>query len=307
MIRNPKAAAAKLTALLFVFFLSFRPGFAEEVKIEHQGLEVIGNLGMAPGKTLKADGVVLLLHDSLGHHRMDFIATLQEVLQERGINSLAITLSLGLNGRRGMFDCSIEQDHRNEDAREEIGTWIAWLREKGAGGITLAGHGRGGTQIAYYVANNPDKLVRKAVLIAPLAHTVGGAGSEYDERFRRPLQPVLAEAEKLTGEDQPNALLANVGFVMCPQARVTAGAFINYYGQNPNLYTPSLIPNIKLPVLIAVGDRDPLEAELSAAIQGIPTSTSHVSFAVIPGADSAFRDLAADALGDRIKAFAQQK
>ena len=94
---------------------------------------------------------------------------------------------------------------------------------------------------------------------------------------------------------------------MCPQARVTAGAFINYYGQNPNLYTPSLIPNIKMPVLIAVGDRDPVEAELSAAIQGIPTGTSHVSFAVIPGADNTFSDLTADTLGDRMKAFAQQK
>jgi len=297
--------AQRLVFLLCLLLL--RPAAAEEVKAEHQGLEVIGNLDIAPGKTLKADGVVLLLHDTLGHHRVELMAALQELLHERGINSLAITLSLGLNARRGMFDCGIEQDHRTEDAREELGTWINWLREKGAGSIVLAGHGRGGVQVALYITQNPDKLIRKAVLIAPLAHSVGSAGSEYDERFRRPLEPVLAEAEKLKADDQSSMLMSNVGFLLCPQARVTAGSFINYYGQNPNLYTPGLVPNIKLPTLIAVGDQDPLGAELSAAIQGIPTGTSHVTFAMVPGADHLFRDLAADSLANRIKAFVQQK
>ena len=101
---------------------------------------------MAPGKSLKTDGAVILLHDTLGHHRMELMAALQELLHARGVNSLAITLSLGLNARRGMFDCGIEQDHRSEDAREELQTWISWLKEKGAGSVILAGHGRGGSR-----------------------------------------------------------------------------------------------------------------------------------------------------------------
>jgi pimeloyl-ACP methyl ester carboxylesterase len=299
----------RLTQVFAVFLsvLLLQQAAAEEVKTEHQGLEVIGNLDLASGKSLKADGAVLLLHDSLGHHRMELMAALQELLHERGINSLAITLSLGLNARRGLYDCGIEQDHRSEDAREELQTWIDWLKEKGAANITLAGHGRGGAQVALYLTKAPDKAVKRAVLIAPLAQTLGSAAAEYEERFRKPLQPALAEAERHIAEDQTNSLMENVSFLHCPQARVTAGAFVDYYGQNPNLYTPSLIPGIKQPTLIVVGDQDGLGQELSAAIQGIPTDTSHITQAVIPNADSQFRDLAADHLADRMKPFIQQK
>jgi pimeloyl-ACP methyl ester carboxylesterase len=280
---------------------------AEEIKIEHQGLDVLANLDMGPGKSLKADGAVILLHDSLGHHRVELIAALQELLHARGVNSLAITLSLGLNARRGMYDCGLEQDHRNEDAREELQTWVNWLKEKGAGSVVLAGHGRGGAQVAYYLTREPDKAVKKAVLVAPLAQTFSSAGGEYEERFRRPLQPALAEAERHMAEDQANQLMENVAFLQCPQARVTAGAFIDYYGDNPNLYTPSLVPSIKVPTLIAVGDQDALGQELTAAISGIPTDTSNITQAVIPGADSQFRDIAADRLADRMKSFLAQK
>ena len=283
------------------------PVLAEEVKTEHQGLDVLANLDIAPGKALKTDGAVILLHDSLGHHRVELMAALQELLHARGVNSLAITLSLGLNARRGMYDCGLEQDHRNEDAREELQTWINWLKEKGAGSIVLAGHGRGGAQVAYYLTKDADKTVKKAILMAPLAQTFGSSGAEYQEHFHRPLQPALAEADRHMAEDQANQLMENVAFLQCPEARVTAGAFIDYYGDNPNLYTPSLIPGIKVPTLIAVGDRDELGQELRAAISGIPTGTANITQVVVPGADSQFRDLAADQLADRMKNFLQQK
>ena len=82
--------------------------------------------------------------------------------------------------------------------------------------------------------------MRKTVLIAPLAQTLGSAQSEYDERFHQPLKPVLDEANRMVAEDQVSGLMGNVGFLECPQARVTAGAFLDYYGQNPNsLYAKS--------------------------------------------------------------------
>jgi pimeloyl-ACP methyl ester carboxylesterase len=299
------------TAHWLIFLLCallMRPAAAEEVKAEHQGLEVIGNLDLAQGKSLKTDGVVILLHDTLGHHRTELIAALQELLHARGINSLAITLSMGLNARRGMYDCGLEQDHRNEDAREELQSWISWLKTQGAASVILAGHGRGGSQVGYYLSREPDKVVRKGILISPLAQTIGSAAAEYNERFRRPLQPVLGDAERMLAEDHANALMEGaVPFLLCQQARVTAGAFVDYYGQNPNLYTPSLVPNIKVPTMIVVGDLDPTGQELSEAIQGIPTNISHITQATIPGADHLFRDVAADNLADRMKAFILQK
>ena len=290
-----------LWALLFA-----APLRAEEVRIEHQGLDVLGNLDLAPGKSLKNDGVVLLLHGTLAHHRVEVMSALQELLHERGINSLAITLGLGMNERRGLFDCNIEQDHRNEDAAEEIKSWVTWLKEKGAASIALAGHDRGGNQIAIYAAKEPDKAVRRLVMIAPLADTASSIESEFSQRFRQPLQPILAEAEKLAAEEQFNTLMTDVPFLACDKSKVTAGAFVNYYGPNQNLYTPSLIPHIKLPAMVAVGDLDPLANELLPAIQGIPDAKL-IRLVTITGADHFFRDQAAEDLADKIKAFLAEK
>lgn len=296
----------RLGTFLVCALLLAAPLRAEEVQIENQGLDVIGNLELAPGKSLKADGVVLLVHGTLAHHRMEIMSALQELLVERGINSLAITLGLGLNARRGLFDCSLEQDHRNEDASVEIGNWVTWLKEQGAASITLAGHGRGGNQVAIFAAKEPDKAVRRLVLIAPLADSTASLEAEFEQRFGRPLAPILAEAEKLVAEEQFNALMVDVPFLNCDRARVTAGAFVNYYGPNQNLYTPSLLPHIKLPAMVAVGDLDPLASELLPAIQGMPGATG-INLVTIPGADNFFRDLAAEDLADRINEFLSRK
>jgi pimeloyl-ACP methyl ester carboxylesterase len=301
-----KPQRAWLFAAVIAAVFSVSPSLAEEVKTEHQGLDVTGNLEIVPGKSLKHDGVVLLVHGTLGHHRMEIMSALQELLRERGINSLAITLSLGLNERRGMFDCSIEQDHRNEDGAEEIRTWVYWLKTQGAANIVVAGHSRGGNQAAIYAAKYLDKAVRKLVLIAPLAQTEGSAAADYQMRFHKPLQPVLAEAEKRVAEDDSMTLLTGVGFLNCDDARVTAGAFVNYYGPNQNLYTPSLLPFVKVPALVVAGELDPLTAELAPAIEGIP-DTRLITFKTIRGADHYFRDLAAEDLANAIKEFVQQK
>ncbi len=282
------------------------PGRAEELKIDSQGLTVLGNLDLAPGKSLKSDGVLVLLHGTLAHNRMEIMSALQELLHERGINTLAITLSLGLNERRGLFDCNIEQDHRNEDSVVELTSWVDWLKSQGATNITLGGHARGGNQVAIYAAKQPDPAVKRLILIAPTADTPTSMAAEFKERFGKPLQPVLAEAEKLVAEDQSTTLMEGVPFLVCDNAKVTAGAFVNYYGDNQNLYTPSLLPHIKLPTLVVVGDLDPLSHELVPAIQGIPNDP-RIKLETIPGADHFFRDLAAEKLADKIKEFMKHK
>jgi pimeloyl-ACP methyl ester carboxylesterase len=279
---------------------------AEEVRIESQGLTILGNLELAKGKSLKSDGAVLLLHGTLAHNRMEVLSALQELLREKGVNSLAITLSLGLNERRGLFDCSLEQDHRNEDATVEIAGWIDWLKSQGASKITLAGHSRGGNQAAIYAAKEPDPAVKKLVLIAPSADTTARMAEQFNERFKQPLEPILAQAEKLVAEEQSTSLMTDIPFLYCENAKVTAGAFVNYYGPNQNLYTPSLLPHIKLPILVAVGDLDPLSSELVPAIQGIPNA-ANIKLETIQGADHFFRDLAAEDLADQMKAFIEQK
>jgi pimeloyl-ACP methyl ester carboxylesterase len=294
-----------LIILAFAFLsmaASATRGNAEEVSLEYLGLELSGYLETAPGKSLKSDGVVVLVHDTLGHGRMELMAALQDSLRDMGINSLAITLGLGMDKRHGMFDCSLEQDHRHEDAVEEISAWVQWLKDKGAASITLAGHGRGANQAGLYAINRLDKTVKRVVLMAPQMQTEEKAEADYHARFGRSLRQELAKAEELVAQEEGNQLVDVPGFLTCSKAQVTAGAFANYYGANAKFKTTNLLQSIKVPVLLAVGDADPSLSEIRAAEPEF-ANLKTVTFAVIPGADQEFRDLGADELAKKIKEF----
>ena len=237
---------------------------AEEVTLEYFGLELSANLELAQGRSLR-DGAVLLVHDTQGHGRMEFMASLQDGLRDLGINSLAITLGLGIDKRHGMFDCGLEQDHRHEDAIDEIDAWVHWLKDKGAPSITVAGQGRGANQAALYAINKLDKVVKRIVLISPLMQTAEKTEAEYRARFGRPLRPELAKAEELVAVEHGNQLVEVAGFLNCTHAQVTAGAFADYYGANEKFKTTNLLQSIKIPVLLAVGDADPNLGEIQAA------------------------------------------
>ncbi len=279
---------------------------AEQVSLDYLGLELSANLEMAAGKSLRGDGAVILVHDTLGHDRMELMAALQDGLRDIGINSLAITLGLGMDKRHGMFDCAMEQDHRHEDAVDEIAGWVQWLKDKGAGSITVAGHGRGANQVALYAINRLDKSVKRAVLISPLMQTEQKAEAEYRARFGRSLREELAKAEELVANEQGNQLVEVPGFLTCTKPQVTAGAFANYYGANAKFKTTNLLQSIKVPVLVAVGDADPGLNEIRAAEPEFSTIRT-VTLAIIPGADEDFRDLGADELARKIKEFIGHK
>jgi pimeloyl-ACP methyl ester carboxylesterase len=275
---------------------------AEEVSLDYLGLELSANLELAQGKSLKSEGAVLLVHDTMGHGRMELMAALQDSFRDLGMNSLAITLGLGLDKRHGMFDCGMEQDHRHEDAIDEIAAWVQWLKEKGAPSITLAGHGRGANQAALYAINKLDKSVKRVVLMAPLMQTAEKQEQDYRRRFGKPLRPELAKAEERVASEDGNQLIEVPGFLHCPHPQVTAGAFANYYSVNEKFRTTNLLQSIKVPVLLAVGDADPDLNEIQAAEpEFAPLKT--VILTVIPGADQDFRDAAADELAKKIKEF----
>jgi pimeloyl-ACP methyl ester carboxylesterase len=279
---------------------------AEQVSLDYLGLEISANLEMAAGRSLKSDGAVILVHDTLGHNRMELMAALQDSLRDLGVNSLAITLGLGMDKRHGMFDCAMEQDHRHEDALEEIASWVQWLKEKGAANITVAGHGRGANQVALYAINRIDKAVKRVVLLSPLMQNQERAEAEYRSRFGKSLREELAKAEELVANEQGNQLVTVPGFLTCAKPQVTAAAFANYYGANAKFKTTNLLQSIKVPVLMAVGEADPVLTDIKAAepeFAGIKTAT----LAVIPGADQDFTDLGADELAKRIKEFISHK
>ena len=278
---------------------------AEQVSLDYLGLELSANLEVAPGKSLKNE-VLLLVHDTLGHDRMELMAALQDALRDQGISSLAITLGLGMDKRHGMFDCAMEQDHRHEDAIDEIANWVQWLKEKGATSITVAGHGRGANQVALYAINRLDKTVKRAVLMSPLMQSEEKAEAEYRARFGQSLRQELAKAEELVASERGNLLVDVPGFLTCAKPQVTASAFADYYGANAKFKTTNLLQSIKVPVLVAVGDADPVLSEVKAAEPEF-SSLKTVTMAVIPGADQDFRDMGADDLARKIKEFIGHK
>ena len=280
---------------------------AEEVTTEHDVLTVLGNLEMAPEKSLTSDEVVLIVHGSLGHHRMEIVSAMQELMRERGVSSLAITLSLGVERRRGMLDCSAEQDHRHEDGVDEIHTWVKWLKAKGATNIVLAGHGRGANQAATYASQSRmDKAVHKLVLVAPSVQTFETADRQYFLRYKKILRDEYARAEQLASQGEAQSFMNGVGFLDCPDAKVSAGAFIDYYAANPKLFTPNLLPSVKIPTLVIGGASDLQEPELAGAMQKL-SGQGNIVFEEIQGADYYFRDAAADELVGRLAEFLNRK
>ena len=91
----------KISSLLLL--LSCQSLFAQEVTTSHHTLTLNAELKLAEGSTL-ADGVLLITHGTLAHNKMELIATLQDLLTDAGINTLAINLSLGIDNRHGMYD-----------------------------------------------------------------------------------------------------------------------------------------------------------------------------------------------------------
>ena len=53
--------------------------------------------------------------------RLESLLNFQSLLNEKGYNTLAINLSLGLDNRHEMYDCQVPHRHRYSDAADEIG------------------------------------------------------------------------------------------------------------------------------------------------------------------------------------------
>jgi pimeloyl-ACP methyl ester carboxylesterase len=250
--RSLSRCAGLLSAVLLVTAVR-----AEPVSYDYLGLGVVGNLEVAPGRSLKDDGAVLLVHDSLAHHNDMLMKRLQTSLAAKGVNSLAISLSLGLNQRKGPFDCGGEHDHRHGDAGDEIVAWAEWLQQKGASKVALAGLGRGATQVALGVVERPDLPVSQLALVTPPALSPAAISARYQREFGQPLSRVLEPARKLVDDGEGDTLINAPGFLTCKPARTTAAAFVDYYGGDHRQDIINLLPEVKQQTLIVTADADP--------------------------------------------------
>lgn len=275
--------------------------FADEVKLSHKGLSLNANLEVAAGSSIKK-GVVLMTHGTLAHNKMEIMSTLQELLKERGVNSLAINLGLGLNNRKGFYDCATPHTHRHTDAVDEIGAWVNWLKMKGAKNLTLLGHSRGGNQTAWYSASHDKPEIKGVVLIAPQIWSKAYDVKDYKRRYGKKLQPILDKATALVNNGKPDAWLEHTDFIYCKDSKVMAKSFVSYYKSDKRLDTPHLMTKIKKPMLVFAATEDTVVKGLEKKVAPI-ADDKKIKLVVIDGADHSFRDLYAEDLADAISDF----
>jgi len=290
-----------LALSLFLFSISVQ---AEEVKIKSANLTLNANLNIASGKKL-SDGVVLMLHGTLAHKDMEVMRALQDMLMERGINNLAINLSLAQDNRYGMYDCASPHRHSDTDAIKEIGLWVKWLKSKGAVKITALGHSRGGNQMSRFAAANSDPVVKAVVLVAPPTLSPGQPASGYKKNYKKDLAPLLVRAQSLVKAGKGGQVMEGVDFLYCPSTKVTAATFAEYYGHTPDRDTPSVVKRIKIPVLAVAGGNDRLNSKFAARMKAAPQA--NVKLVVVDDAGHFFRDLYGEDLADVVQEFVAAK
>jgi pimeloyl-ACP methyl ester carboxylesterase len=273
----------------------------KDVTLQHGGLNLNGRLVTIDGQNL-AEGVVLILHGTLAHNRMEIIATLQNALEERGIASLAVTLGLGIDDRRGMYPCTTPHRHRHTDAFDELSAWLGWLAGQGAKNVVLIGHSRGGNQVARFAAERKSDLVRRAVLLAPATWDADGRFIAYQKSNGALLRPLLERAEGLVAAGKADETMKVPGILYCKDTQATAGSFVSYYGDDPRHHTPAVLPEIDVPVLVIAGSEDRVVRGLPRAVAPLADG-ERVRLVVISGADHFFLDFFAEDAADAIAEF----
>lgn len=271
---------------------------AQEITVEHNGLTLNANLQLIDDQPLNGD-IALITHGTLAHNGMEIIQTLQELLADEEIPSLAINLSLGVNDRHGMYDCATPHNHAHTDAISEIGVWQKWLKNNGAQGIILMGHSRGGNQTAWF-ANENTSAAKAQILIAPATWDATTDAATYQNRNQQQLQPLLTRAEDMSA----GQWLENTDFIYCQDSKVSAGSFVSYYQPDTRFDTPTLLQQAKLPSLVIIGSDDSTVSDLQEKMPGV--SNDRVQSIVIEGADHYFRDLYADEVIENITDFLEQ-
>jgi pimeloyl-ACP methyl ester carboxylesterase len=258
---------------------------AEPVQIKPSLTRLNGNLELPEGKKLAGENVVVLVHGTLSHDRQETIAALQKNLRDRGVASLAITLSLGIDDRQGPRACDVVHDYALAGAQREIRLWVEWLNAQRAKSIDILGFSRGGAQVA---AMGPElPAVRRMVLMAPTFATALEQAAIYERTFGHPLAPELDAARKEPLQKR------TVDFLTCKQAPVLGATFLDAYTELP----PRLAAKTGHPTLVIIAGKDEVVPDLGGKLP------SDIRPVVIDGASHFFPDLYGEEAADAIAKF----
>jgi len=274
----------KLFCLALLLAAGGAPAHAEPVQIKPSLLRLNGNLELPPGKTA-SDGLVVMVHGTLSWHGQETIAALQKNLKARGLGSLAVTLSLGVDDRQRTRRCDVVHDYALAGAKREVGLWLEWLKGQKAQHVDLLGFSRGGAQVAAFAPEFQN--VRKVVLLAPAFATSVEQAEIYKRSFGHDLAPEIEKARENPLQKR------TVDFLTCKQATVLNATFLDGYAELP----PRLAAKTGHPTLVIVAGKDEVVPDLAKRLP------SEVKPVVIDGADHFFHDLYGEEAADAIAKF----
>ena len=281
---------------LFALSLSLLPILqpaqaAEDVQIDHEGMLLNAAYEKAGAET--PERVVVMLHGTLAHNRMEIMSTLRKLLAEQGVATLSVNLSLGISDRASaMYDCPTLHKHQHSDAVGELKMWVDWLAAQGVQDVVMLGHSRGGNQVARYMADAPHAIVKSAVLVAPATQAdYGKSLDKYAKEYGADMRVLLpdAEARQARGDQSPMAL----SFIYCRDTQALPLSVISYYREDADMHTPTVVAKTQHPILVVAGSADNVVADLPAAMEGVADG-ERVRFAVVDDADHFFRDFYAE-------------
>ena len=264
---------------------------AEDVQIDHGGMLL--NAAYEKAGAEVPERVVVMLHGTLAHNRMEIISTFRKLLAEQGVASLSVNLSLGVSDRASaMYDCPTLHQHQHADAVGELKLWVAWLAAQGVQEVVMLGHSRGGNQVARYLANTPHAIVKSAVLVAPATQADHGAYlDKYAKDYAADMRVLLkdAEARQARGDQSPMGL----NFIYCRDTQALPLSVISYYREDGDMHTPTVLTKTTHPILVIAGGSDNVVADLPAAMEAVADG-ERVRFEVVDDADHFFRDFYAE-------------
>jgi len=308
--RRTRLSAAVATGLLGLSLLIpviKGAGAAEqELELSVAGRTVLATL-RTPSSMTSETPLVVMTHGTLGHKDMETIQGVATALEQRGIASLSHTLSLGLDHRKGMYDCAARHDYALDDAVAEIDAWISRAQSL-SHRIYAFGHSRGGNQVARYLASAEAPPIVATILLAPTTATAeAGLRASYAASYGKSLAPLLDQAEKAVAAGRGSEWMTVPGFIYCRDAVVTARTFLSFYKADPRQDTAALVAQLKTSVLVLAASKDSVVTDVVPSFAVLAEkSGGRVRLEVIEDADHFFRDLLAEDVADHIAEFVRK-
>ncbi len=245
---------------------------------------------------------ILLVHGIFQTGRFLVVRPLAEALAEKGYPTLSVTLSHGISHRTESLTCDSLHRFAFEESLPEIRAWLQWLRQRGHPSVVLAGHSIGANQVLYYAARAGDPSVRGVVSIALVESERPQLIRLFQETSGKDFDAAVREAQRLVAQGKGEQLLT-VPFFACSQARVSARAFLSYFGPNAPRRPEAMLPALRLPLLAVHGSADSRAAALAPKVRSLQKENPAFRWQEIEAADHFFREFLAEDLAEAVAQF----